>query len=453
MSAGSLLQATMLRGALALDQTPPPSPPPPPAEVEEARSTGLPHGLDWTFNFDASAGGFGFMNSLYANPKPEQPSGDLSDNWLESSVKPALTGTFTSTKSWQLYGKVSAVGERTFAAPPSIVGEDASSFKVEDLHLGWRSGRSLGAGENVLELTVGRARYQLGQGMLLWDGAAEGGTRGGYWSNVRQAFSFAAIGRFKPGHHTLEAFYLDKDDLPEADTGSRLWGANYEYAIGEDTTLGASYLKLYARPDVRPQRDGLDVLNLRVVTAPFSRLKGLSFEGEYAREENGDLLRSTAWNAQAGYELGRGWNPKLSYRYAFFEGDHPDTARDEAFDGLLTGFSDWGAWWQGEIAGEYFVSNSNLVSHQARLHVAPSDSIGTGLIFYKFLADQPSSLGPEVTARDVAAEVDWYMDWKLNENFTLSLVGAFANPGRLVEQLYDRTENFAYGMVYLAYSY
>ena len=61
------------------------------------------------------------MNSLYTNPKPEEPSGDLSDNWHESSVKPALTGTFTSAKSWQLYGKVSAVGERTFAAPPSLL--------------------------------------------------------------------------------------------------------------------------------------------------------------------------------------------------------------------------------------------------------------------------------------------------------------------------------------------
>ena len=451
MSLGSLVQATMLRAALAQDA--PPSPAPPPAEAQETRTTGLPHGLDWTFNFDASAGGFGFMNSLYANPKPEQPSGDLSDNWFESSVKPALTGTFTSTKSWQLYGKVSAVGERTFAAPKGPAGEDASSFNVEDLHVGWRSGRALGAGENLLEVTVGRAPYQLGHGLLLWDGAAEGGSRGGYWSNARKAFEVAAIARVKPGPHTVEAFYLDKDDLPEADTGSRLLGANYELAAGEHTTLGASYLKVRAHADVHPQRDGMNVYNFRAFTAPFAALRGLSFEAEYAKETNSDRLSSDAWNALVAFELGSGWKPKLSYRYAFFEGDDPETSRDEAFDGLFTGFYDWGTWWQGEIAGEYFVSNSNLVSHQARLHLAPSESIGTGVIFYKFLADQPAALGPEVTARDVAAELDVYMDWKLNENFTLSLVGAFADPGKVVEQLYDRTESFAYGMVYLAYSY
>ena len=25
---------------------------------------------------------FGFANSLYTDPKPDQPSGDLSDNWI-----------------------------------------------------------------------------------------------------------------------------------------------------------------------------------------------------------------------------------------------------------------------------------------------------------------------------------------------------------------------------------
>ena len=49
--------------------------------------------------------------------------------------------------------------------------------------------------------------------------------------------------------------------------------------------------------------------------------------------------------------------------------------------------------------------------------------------------------------------MDGYLDWKLNTNFTLSFVGAYANPGPLVEQAYDRTQNFTYGMIYVAYSY
>jgi len=446
---------TVATCASAIAQTPPspsPSPSPSPA-AEEARSTGLPHGVHWQFHLDASWANFGFANSLYTNPKPEEPSGDLSDNWFEGAVAPGLTGTWTAPNSSQLYGKLSAVGERTYGTPPGLVGESASSFKVEDLHLGWRSGTSLGQSENLLEFTVGRARYQLGHGFLLYDGAAEGGNRGGYWTNARKAFQFAAIGRFKPGHHTVETFYLDKDDLPEADSGTRLWGANYEYAIGEDTTLGATYLKLWAQRNVNPRRDGLDVYNVRAYTAPFARLKSLSFEAEYAREDNGILLDANAWTAQAAYEFGGGWKPKLSYRYAFFEGDDPDTLAYESFDPLLLGFYDWGTWWQGEIAGEYFVSNSNLASHQVRLQATPSESVGTGLIFYKFRADKPENLGPQVVDKDIAFETDLYMDWKINANFTLSVVAAFADPGKAVEQAFGRTKTFVYGMAYIGYSY
>jgi hypothetical protein len=76
-----------------------------------------------------------------------------------------------------------------------------------------------------------------------------------------------------------------------------------------------------------------------------------------------------------------------------------------------------------------------------------------GLIFYKFLADKPAAIGPQVTAKDVAVELDYYLDWKINKNFSMSFVGAFADPGRVVQQVYDRTKNFVYGMLYIGYSY
>ncbi len=132
--------------------------------------------------------------------EPDQPSGDLSDNWSEASLTAGISGEYTTANSSQFYGRLSAVGARTYNAAPDLVGGDANSFEEEDLYIGWRSGNSLGdLGENVLDFTLGRAQYQLGQGMLLWDGAAEGGSRGAYWTNARKAFEFAAIGRFKPG--------------------------------------------------------------------------------------------------------------------------------------------------------------------------------------------------------------------------------------------------------------
>lgn len=420
------------------------------APKEEERSTGLPGKINWKFNFDAGGGAFGFNNSLYRDVRPD-PSGDLSDNWFESFVKPGLSGTFGLDKG-ELYGAVSAVGERTFNAPPPLVGKEASSFQVEDLYIGWRSGSALGLGENALDFTVGRSRYRVGQGMLVWDGAGEGGSRGGFWSNARQAWGFSAIGRFKPKHHTFELFYLDRSDVPESETGTRLWGANYELHLGETNTLGASYFHFYS--DSLPRRDGMSVYNLRAFIAPFKKVPDLSFAAEYAHEHNGDLLSSNAWYVQGAYELSKvAWKPRLSYRYAFFEGDDPATPIDEAFDMLYPGFYDWGTWWQGEIAGEYFLANSNNITHQVRVHLTPSEKLGTGLIGYVFRLDHPASFAPGVTSKDLATELDAYADWKVNGNFTISFVAAFAHPQEAATQGFNRTSDFTYGMIYVAYSY
>jgi hypothetical protein len=423
-----------------------------PADAE-ARPTGLPGTIDWTFNFDAAWGTFGFNNSLFDNPKEPVPE-NLSDQWFEGYIKPGLSASYTFASSSQIYGKVSAAGERTYGSVPELFGEDVSSFWPDDLFIGWRSGTSLDMGENALDLVVGRAPYRLGHGFLLYDGTAEGGSRGGYWSNARKAFEFAAIARLQPGSHKAETFYLDKDELDEADTGSRLWGANYEYSIGEDTTLGATYMQWFADADVRPERDGLDVFNVRAFTAPVPDLPDLSFEFEYAAERHDEALDSNAWTAQGAYELsGVNWQPKFSYRYAFFEGDDPATPENEAFDPLFLGFYDWGTWWQGEIAGEYFLSNSNLISHLFRIHLTPSDAVGGGLLFFKFLADRPETFGPGVASDKLAFEMDAYADWKINANFTLSLVAAFANPQEGVQEATGRTANFGYGMAYVAYAF
>src|SRR4051794_38845422 len=205
------------------------------AEAEE-RPTGLPSKLQWKFNLDAGIGTFGFNNSLYANAHPD-PSGDLSENWLEGFAKPALSASYGLSKG-ELYGAISAVGERTYAAPPPLVGAEASSYQVEDLYLGWRSGNALKLGENALDFTVGRTQYKIGTGFLLWDGAGDGGSRGGFWTGARKAWEFATVARVKPERHTFEGFYFDRDEAPEIEAGARLFGGNSEYAVNEANTGG-----------------------------------------------------------------------------------------------------------------------------------------------------------------------------------------------------------------------
>ena len=410
-------------------------------EPKKAAIPGLPDGTQVDLEFSAGWGFFGFANSLYANSHDEVTQ-DLSDNWMEGYVKGGFNLTHKLAGGGELYAKLTGVGERTYNAPPPVVGGEASSFDVEDLHVGWRN--------ETLDFVVGRAQYKLGHGMLIYDGASEGGSRGGFWSGARKAYEMAAIGKGTFGGFTVEGFYLDRDELPENDSDSKTYGANFEYSWSEDNVLGATYMSWDAN-DLRESRDGMEVIDLRAFLTPFPSLKPLSFEFEYALEDNGDLIDSTAWNALVGWQFESPWSPKLSYRYAIFEGDDPNTEANEAFDGLWTGFYDWGTWWQGEIAGEYFASNSNLITHQLRLHTKPTESISTGLILLDFKLDNIESAG--VSSDDLATELDWYMDWTLNDNFTLSFVAAFAQPGDAVEEGFGRDEDFFYGMVYVAYSY
>jgi hypothetical protein len=402
---------------------------------------GFPEGTDVELVFSAGWGFFGFGNSLYANGHDE-PTTELSDNWMEGFVKGGFSLTHKMSGGGELYSTITGVGERTYNAPPPLVGGESSSFDVEDLHIGWRN--------ETFDIMVGRGQYTIGHGMLIYDGASEGGSRGGYWSGARKAYEFAGVAKARFGNISVEGFYLDRDELPESDSGSATYGANIEYSWNENNTIGATY-STWTANGLRPERDGMDLINLRAFLTPFPSLEALSFEAEYAMEDNGDLIDSTAWNALAGWQFEGSWKPKLSYRYAVFEGDDPNSTANEAFDGLWTGFSDWGSWWQGEIGGEYFLSNSNLISHQLRVHAKPNDSISTGLIFYDFTFDNAESAG--VVSDDLLTELDWYLDWTLNDHFIVSFVAAYAEPGDAVEEAFDRDDAFTYGMIYVSYSY
>ena len=87
-------------------------------------------------------------------------------------------------------------------------------------------------------------------------------------------------------------------------------------------------MKWSADPDMQPGATGSNVFNVRAYTAPIPARARSSFEFEYASERNGDALDSNAWTLQGAYEFSAvGWTPKLSYRYAFFQGDDPGDRR------------------------------------------------------------------------------------------------------------------------------
>jgi len=141
--------------------------------------------------------------------------------------------------------------------------------------------------------------------------------------------------------------------------------------------------------------------------------------------QDGDDISGEGYYAQALYEFSDvAWKPTLSYRYAKF---------NDEFNGLAYGFTDWGFWFQGEIAGNYPLSNTNLESNMFRVKVTPHEKVTVNLFYYKFTFDNPQSFG--VTSEDYGDEVDLMVDWQATDRVFVSAVLAQLNPDNAAETL------------------
>ena len=125
--------------------------------------------------------------------------------------------------------------------------------------------------------------------MLLWDGAAEGGSRGGFWSNARKAWAFAGDRQGAPQEPHLRGVL----PRPQRDSRTRreppASGApTTSSRSAERTTLGATYLQTPSDSNPSPRRDER-LQRAGLHGAASASCRGLSFEAEYAQEDNGDL--------------------------------------------------------------------------------------------------------------------------------------------------------------------
>ena len=194
----------------------------------------------WNYGLKAGLGYFNFRDSLFTDIDPDPP-GHLSDDWGEIYIKPWISLEM-DLGSGELFGGASFAYARTDDDASEIAGGGADSLDFDALYLGWRYGE---VESGRFEVTGGRLDYRLGKGFLVDDGYSDGGSRGGYWSNPRTAWSPGFSTRFQHSQHTAELFYLERDERPEWDSDSRLGGINYQWsATDRDLVLGASYLSL-----------------------------------------------------------------------------------------------------------------------------------------------------------------------------------------------------------------
>jgi hypothetical protein len=402
---------------------------------------------DTKLNLNADFVVAGFSNNSWFG-KSKEFLGANTDHWLELGFEPKLA---LEKPAWggTVLAQASGVYTRTDdndASGLTVGVNSTEAFTIEQLNIGWKTKNFFpGLGDNEFSITAGNQDYSIGTGMIVNDGGGDGGSRGGWYIGMRKAFAESVIARLKSSKWLIEGFHLKNRPRGGGVQGTAD-GANVEYTF-PDLVLGGSYI--FVDPNL-PDTKSLNVYSGRV---DWGGERAIHLRGEYVNEQNSQI-ESTGWYGEMDYTpKAARWTPVFSYRYAHFDGNKPGTSKDEQFREIAYGYTDYGYWYQGEIAGNYPLGNANVVSQMLRAKFTPHDKLTTSVILYHFTLDQPSALAANVTSNDFGDEIDITNDWQATDKLYIIGVLGDLRPGKAAKQWTGGTQDWLYGMLSLTYAW
>lgn len=400
------------------------------------------------FILNAGVGLFSDTNPWFNNSQDfvagnYQPKGTIT--WPEFYIEPGVGGiTQIGNAPIYTYGAVSYLESGTLA--PDIFRADTRFYgDIEKLYGGFLIAQK---GFPVsFNFSIGRQNFQLNRNFLFGQvlGSANALERGASFLNARTAYDNAILGNLRVGNFLLQGFYLNPDELPVAETNSRFLGVNARYNDNENLELALAYITvpesdtIYVLPNGQQEtRKGLQVINPRIFLSSLFDVPGLWLESEYAYEWN----RNFSMNAQAGYIsvgytfLNTPWRPSITYRFAGFSGDNPDTKSYERFDSLRGG--GLGDWLQGINLAKVY-NNGNVLSHRVEFKVNPNNKLQLSLDYFYLFTDQLNNLGgrpvfSNLESRSIGQEFLLTTRWSVSNNLFLLGIGSIAFPADAINQ-------------------
>lgn len=348
---------------------------------------------------------------LQGNPLVDNPAGKGATGWVEGWTSAGIYGITALSVKYNIYvyGGVSYIisgsaGRELFTDRSRVYGA------VEDAFVGVSGGFGNWNGSSLqYNLSYGRQQFSIGQGFIIRNTASNGDNRGALQLNPRWAADYLFLGSLRYNRFMVQLFQLDPDELPVVDSRTVIRGVNAEWGDGNAYQLGFSFLqiphssfKYYTPQGDQYSRQGLQVYNIRYYGNRPPGVAGLFYKTEFAYERNSNFpMAAFAGYGEAGWSFAQArLRPTVSYRFAYFSGDNPDTKRYERWDPLLSGGNaeEW------VLGANHFkiVQNSNLMVHKIQLSFRPSRKIELVPQLFYFQAVSKNNIGGNPALSELA---------------------------------------------------
>ncbi|GAA0307906.1 alginate export family protein [Rhodovulum strictum] len=300
---------------------------------------------------------------------------------------------------------------------------------------------------NSAQLSFGRQTWTLNDGFLISmvAGSSNAGERGATYLGPRNTTDFSAIFTREFGRARVALFYIDPDELEDLESNTTFAGANFGYEFTDAFSADASVITIHTS-DSTYRTPGGDTL-AREGTTTWG-LHGLYrpttpdhfwLEGEAYYQTNDDFAMSArAYYGTIGHIWKSvRWSPSISYRFASFSGDDPDTDSFERFDSMMS--TGLGNWLQGVSFGKVY-RNANLNTHRIQANLSPREGMNLTLTWHRLRADEINNIGGNpalstLTSRDLGEEYTATLRWALDRNRYLQIVASHALPGKALKTI------------------
>lgn len=378
------------------------------------------------------------------NPVADKPASFGSTFWSEMFLEPGIGGiTALGDSDFYPYGAVSGLFSARFGT--DIYSEGATVFgDFERAYVGFIWARLGKNDKGKLNVSAGRNFFQLNDGFLFsrYSGSSNAGDRGSVYLNSRTAFEKTILATYTNGNWTVNGFFLEPQELfNDRQTNINYTGLtagfNNNRAVDANLTViqrtGGS--GVYRLPnDQSIEKKGLWVVNPKLWLNDILNT-GLFLKSELALEWKSGM-RAHAWYLGGGIKKDQ-WKfkPALYYRYAFMQGDDPETATYERFDPLLTG--GLGNWVQG-INFRKVVGTGNIISHRIELSGSVGAKLRLSFDAFFLKAHQLNNLGglapiSVLQSNTFGQEYSLTGQYSINRNFLLLGVISRAYPQSAIQ--------------------